>query len=65
MYQGQGVFKNNPSKYEESIIMLLSVAVQKTSLLFQPQISHLQHVYRTIFDLILVNAGGLYRFACF
>jgi len=30
MYQGQGVFKYNPSKYEESIQMLLNVAVRKT-----------------------------------
>ena len=30
MYQGLGVFKGSPSKYEESITMLLNVAVQKT-----------------------------------
>jgi hypothetical protein len=33
MYRGQGVFKYSPSKYEESITVLLSVAVQKTRVL--------------------------------
>jgi hypothetical protein len=33
MYRGQGVFKYSPSKYEELITVLLSVAVQKTRVL--------------------------------